>query len=58
MDTYRGYEIKQEGELFVWIDDRGFVHNGRVDTKGGFKTQEAAMDDIDGFKRRYRETAR
>lgn len=52
-DIYRGYEISREPNgKFVWADDRGFIHSGRIDTRGGFDTEEQAMSDIDAFKKR------
>jgi hypothetical protein len=59
-DLYRGYEI-QSHPLggFYWTDERGFDHfdgcmqsatprDARTDA---FKTDEAAMDNIDAYKR-------
>ena len=49
---YRGYDITQEPSgQFVWKDERGFIHNGKVDTKGGYETEEQAMDAIDQYRR-------
>lgn len=48
---YRGYEITKENGLFVWTDERGFIHNGRIDMKGGYATEEEAMSAIDQYKR-------
>lgn len=49
---YRGYEIEGNRENgFTWTDERGFIHNGKIDTKGGYATEEQAMSDIDAYKR-------
>ena len=52
MTLYRGYEIvRNEAGDITWTDERGFVHNGRIDTRGGFKSEDEAMDNIDAYKR-------
>lgn len=48
---YRGFEIaKTEAGLFEWVDERNFVHNGRIDTKGGYASEDEAMDAIDAYR--------
>jgi hypothetical protein len=52
---YRGYEIEGDRTAgFTWTDERGFIHNGKVDAAGGYKSEEDAMDDIDRYKRNLR----
>lgn len=48
MDTYRGYDIHEdEAGFFFWADENGNVH-------ARFQTPEAAMDDIDSYRRQLR----
>lgn len=55
MTIYRGYDIvKNESGKYEWTDERGFVHNGKVDTKGGYDTEDQAMSGIDSYKRNMR----
>jgi hypothetical protein len=55
MTIYRGYEIvKTPAGHYEWTDERGFVHNGKIDTRGGYDTEEAAMNDIDRYKKNLR----
>jgi hypothetical protein len=56
MTIYRGFEITQKPNgKFEWVDERNFVHTGMIDLTGGYDTEEAAMTDIDAYKRRMRE---
>jgi hypothetical protein len=57
---YRGYDIKPHPKGgFYWIDERGFDHTGNLANSaspmefwyGCFATDEAAMNDIDAYKR-------
>lgn len=49
---YRGYTIvKEPTGLYTWTDERGFIHNGKIDTGGGYETEEAAMSAIDTYKK-------
>lgn len=58
-DLYRGYEIEQGPDgLFAWADERGFIHNGKVDARGGYATADAAMDGIDAYKRAIRDAGK
>lgn len=50
MTSYRGYEIESTlAGKFEWVDERGFIHNGYIDTRGGYDTVEAAQADIDAY---------
>ncbi len=52
MTIYRGFEItKTPAGKYEWTDKENRVHTGMVDTKGGYETEEAAMDAIDAYKR-------
>lgn len=59
-DLYRGYEIKPHANGgFYWTDERGFDHfdgimqiaTPRDAHTDAFKTDEAAMDSIDAYRR-------
>lgn len=53
---YRGYEITKKADgKFQWQDERNFLHTGSIDTTDGYENEEAAMSDIDAYKRRMRE---
>jgi uncharacterized protein YegP (UPF0339 family) len=55
MTIYRGYEVTQAASgHYEWTDEQGRVHTGKVDTKGGYKTEEEAFNAIDAHKRAAR----
>ena len=51
---YRGYEITKADGGFTWKDERNFVHYAVGVTKTPFATDEAAMNDIDKYRRELR----
>ena len=54
-DLYRGYEIRTELDgKFTWTDETGVIHH---DERGGYETSDAAMDDIDAYRRKLRAAA-
>lgn len=58
MIIYRGFEITvTPAGLYEWQDENGITHNGKVDFAGGFTTDAEAMDDIDRYKRKQRESS-
>ncbi len=53
MNTYRGYEVKQDARnQWYWTDERNFLHDGTPGAK--FTKEEQAYDDIDRYKRNMR----
>lgn len=56
---YRGFDITQnDAGLWEWTDEQGRIHNGKVGPKGGYKTDEEAMNAIDRYKRESREAVK
>jgi hypothetical protein len=52
MTIYRSYDIvPHEAGGFTWTDERNFTHYAEGVTKVPYVTEEAAMNDIDQYKR-------
>lgn len=52
MTIYRGYDItKNDSGKYEWTDERGFIHNGKIDLGGGYETEDEAMNAVDQYKR-------
>lgn len=49
---YRGFGIENDDLLgWIWYDEHGRIHTGKIDTKGGFKSEEDCLNDIDRYRR-------
>lgn len=53
--TYRSYDITPHPKGgFSWKDERGFEHFHEFVTETPYATEEAAMDDVDRYRRNLR----